>query len=161
MPNQQADDPVAAWLSTAGPEPGRVRREWAARRVALVPLGDVFVAVRLCGHLVHAALGTAEAAAIAEGLARRLQGPVICDPRPCRPGIYYPLVSPAAGRVCAHGRSAGFLGPGVYLGLPAPDCVRPAGVHWAVTPRHAGDLCRADAVAALVAASAVRLGGRG
>jgi hypothetical protein len=42
------------------------------------------------------------------------------------------------------------LGPGVYLGVPRIDRRQPPGTYWVVPPRYAGDLCRPQAVAALI-----------
>ncbi|WP_019073251.1 hypothetical protein [Streptomyces hokutonensis] len=150
MPNKQAEAHVITWLSQAHPEPGWVQREWATRAAALVPLGHTFAAIRLTGGLVHATLGVNEVGAVAQALAELLEGPVICDPRPSRPGLYYPLVPANVEPAWEHDQRAEFLGSGVYLGIPRLDCVRPPGPHWAVAPRRAGDLCRPDVVAALV-----------
>ncbi|WP_336113305.1 hypothetical protein [Streptomyces sp. PTD9-10] len=86
--------------------------------MALLPLGSLFSAVRIPGHLLFAAAGTAEFSEVGAFLDEALDGrPVICDPRGLR---YYALVPagwllPEATTGDDFRRSSGW--PGSYAGL--------------------------------------------
>lgn len=142
---------VSCWLAQAHPAPHQVHEEWLRHGIALLPLGHRFDAIRVPADRVHAALGTADTAAVSAALADRLHGPVIRDTRSGeRP--YYALVAPAPAP------AAGWDGDGVeerlstgtYLGVPRLGSLSTAAV-WAVPPKHAGDLCDPARLRALLA----------
>jgi hypothetical protein len=91
--------------------------------------------------LVCSAIGSIAADVVSRTLAELLDGPVICD----RQTWYYPL--------------AQCRGRGGWLGVPSMDRTQPRGVHWAVLPRSAGDVCAVEAVDALLVIGRDRLDG--
>ncbi|MFC9932446.1 hypothetical protein [Streptomyces sp. NPDC127190] len=120
-------------------------------KLALIPLGVRFDAVRLPDAIVHAAAGSEEPAVVRARLTDYLAGgPVVHDPRGRR---YYALVPP--------GTTAGWvspvvecLGTGTYLGVPPIDFTafdgRTLSSYWAVPVAFVGALCRPADVLALV-----------
>jgi hypothetical protein len=84
---------VERWLASAHPSPSAVRREWnGAAKLALIPLGGMFDAVRVPEEIVHGAVGCDEPSRVADRLTECLRGgPVIHDS-----GFrhYYALVPP-------------------------------------------------------------------
>lgn len=132
--------PVDHWLAHAQAALELAWREWQEGGVALLPLGEAFVAPRLPEALVYAAVGTAELEEVAERLEQRLQGPVIFDGRSMG-GTYYALMERRDRLVWRHQDVAPLLGRGTYLGVPRLDRREPPGTYWAVPPRFTGDLC--------------------
>ncbi len=156
------------WLLSAHPAPTRARREWTDHKMALLPLGTLFSAVRIPQSLVLAVVGRAPHAEVDTFLAEALNdGPVICDPRGHR---YYALVPgsmPAKWSAAAEewlGLGVGCLGRGTYLGVPRLDVeeLDPEAwmSYWSVPILSAGDLCAPLAVARLLAAGKHCLAGR-
>lgn len=148
--------PVDNWLADAQPAPERARREWEAGGVALLPLGQAFVAPRLPEALVHAAVGTADPEEVAERLEHQLHGPVIHDDRTLN-ATYYALMQQRDRQAWKHQDVAPLLGQGTYLGVPRLDRREPPGTYWVVPPRFTGDLCAPKHVAALIALGRERL----
>ena len=144
---------AAHWLLSAHPEPNQALQEWLSDGgLVLLPLGTLFSAVRIPGHLVHAAAGSEDPTVVDEFLAEALfEGPVICDPRGSR---YYALV-PAGTTVTWRDPRAECLGHGTYLGVPRLDAVHPNhrawSPYWSVPMPSAAELCGPYAVAQLVA----------
>lgn len=156
------------WLLSAHPSPVRARQEWTDHRVALLPLGTLFSAVRIPQSLVLAVVGRAPHAEVDAFLAEALDdGPVICDPRGHR---YYALVPgsmPAKWSAAAEDwleLGVGCLGRGAYLGVPRLDVeeLDPEAwmSYWSVPIPSAGELCAPLAVARLLAAGKHCLAGR-
>jgi len=143
---------IAEWLARAHPVPRQARAEWSNQGVALLPLGDLFAAVRLPGELVYAAVGCEEPDQVTVALQEWLHGPVIHGYR--RAGAtYYALINWGVGVVqqVDQDENAPCLGRGTYLGVPRIDRREPPGTYWVVPPRYDGDLCRPAAVRSLVA----------
>lgn len=142
---------VEGWLASAHPSPGTVRDEWgSAAKVALIPLGQGFEAVRILEGVVHAVARSDEPSAVGTWLARRLGGPVIHDPGFRR---YYALVPPGtAGAWPARGAEC--LSEGTYLGVPRPDRTEldefTLASYWSVPVARPGHLCRTADVKELV-----------
>ncbi|AYA18550.1 hypothetical protein DCW30_05965 [Streptomyces alfalfae] len=156
----EATTALSEWLARAQDGPDHARAEWKTSGVALLPLGRRFDAVRMPEPLVHAALDTQFLTEAAEGLARRLLGPVIYDGRTMG-GTYYALMQPYAARYWPHDDKAPWLGLGTYLGVPRLDRTEPPGTHWVVPPQAVGRLCPVALVGQLVAAGwyAMQAGG--
>ncbi|GAA2421916.1 hypothetical protein GCM10010255_73510 [Streptomyces coeruleofuscus] len=138
------------------PEPERVRTEWAAQGVALLPLGERFAAVRMASDVVHAAVQSEDQERVAAALGELLGGSIIYDRRVAG-GTYYALVDWHAGLAWAYDGIVSCLGRGTYLGVPRIDRQRPPGTYWVVPPRYAGDLCRPCSVVGLVKTGHSRL----
>ncbi|WAL93023.1 hypothetical protein [Streptomyces sp. Je 1-369] len=148
MDTQQTYNVVFDWLARAQAAPQQARREWTERGFALLPLGRRFNSVYLPGPLVHVAAGTSDLEIVTRMLAELLDGPVIHN----RPqNQYYALVerTPVPPWTAKY-PEAPMLGSGQYLSVPASDLTGPTGLHWAVRPRIAGDLCAVPSVAALI-----------
>ncbi|TVZ94271.1 hypothetical protein [Streptomyces sp. BK340] len=114
---------VEHWLLSAHPAPEQARLEWQEQKVALLPLGTLFSAVRIPGRLVFAAAGTAEFGEVDAFLDDALDGgPVICDPRGLRYYALVPVRVPITWRQAADEWRATaaveLLGCGTYLGVP-------------------------------------------
>lgn len=141
------------WMASAHPSPGVVRDEWSSTaKLALIPFGQSFEAIRIPEHLVHAAVMSDEPPAVSARLAQHLRGPVIHDPGFRR---YYALVPvgtspewPASDAEC--------LSTGAYLGVPRTDRTETdehtRASYWSVSMARPGHLCRAEDVLALVIA---------
>ncbi|AVZ72185.1 hypothetical protein SLUN_08200 [Streptomyces lunaelactis] len=143
---------IANWLARALGVPEVAHSDWREQRLTMLPTGRLFDAVRMPRALVHAAIGSTAADVVTRTLAELLDGPVICD----RQTWYYALVPPRTTEDWASSL-AQCRGRGGWLGVPSADRTQPRGVHWAVLPRSAGDLCTAEAVAALLAIGRDRL----
>ncbi|MFE6332026.1 hypothetical protein ACFVOK_02230 [Streptomyces sp. NPDC057798] len=135
---------VDAWLASAHPSPGAVRREWDSdARLALIPLGKLFDAVRISESLVHSAAEVSDPSTVNAWLGRRFNGrPVIHDAAGRR---YYTLVPPGAARGWG-APAAACLGDGTYLGVPRADLKKveehAKGSYWAVPITRPGWLCK-------------------
>lgn len=135
---------VGPWLASAHPHPAAVREAWSTdARLALIPLGHLFDAVRLPADVVHLTLASHDQAVVERRLARHLRGgPVIHDPEGHR---YYALVPPGTAQDWT-APGAECLGRDVYLGVPRPDLTEPDQVtrhsYWAVPVSRPGKLCR-------------------
>ncbi|MET9134692.1 hypothetical protein [Streptomyces antibioticus] len=140
-------------MASAHPSPDMVWDEWSSvAKLALIPLGQNFEAIRVAEDVVHNAVMSDEPPTVGARLARDLRGPVIHDPGFRR---YYALVpvgtSPewtASGTDC--------LSVGTYLGVPRTDRTEThestRGSCWSVPMTRPGHLCRAEDVLALVTA---------
>ncbi len=146
---------VADWLAYARTDPAAVHREWAERRVAMLPLGTHFDAVRLPTDVLHAALGTDNQDAIRHVLPGLLAGPVIHD----GDAWLYALVEPGS-PAPRPTRVRRCLGIGEHLPVPRVDQLGPPGLHWVVAPDTPGRLCARALVDELVAVGAARLAER-
>ncbi|MBT2418372.1 hypothetical protein J7F01_41055 [Streptomyces sp. ISL-22] len=144
---------ISEWLASGHALLKAARREWdGAARLAMIPLGRAFDAVRIPGAVVHAAAGSTDRSIVEARLAQYLNdGPVIHDPGFCR---YYALVPP--GTADAWRTSAAeCLGEGTYLGVPRvdridPDERAPLASYWSVPIARPGILCNPDDVRQLV-----------
>ncbi len=140
---------ISEWLARAHPVPQQVRAEWSAQGVALLPLGKLFAAVRMHGDLVYAALDCHAPEQVTTAVRQSLDGPVIHDHRTAGP-TYYALIQWHAGMVWDYGDTAPCLEGDTYLGVPRIDRREPPGTYWVVPPRYEGDLCKPQAVRALI-----------
>jgi hypothetical protein len=142
------------WLASAHPSPDAAVGEWnSAARLAVIPLGRVFEAVRLAESIVHRAIAVADPYTVSCRLRRCLGGgPVIHDPGFRR---YYALVPPGTAGTWRE-PAAECLGDGTYLGVPRSDRVefdeRTRVSYWAVRVTRPERLCAAVDVRALVMA---------
>ncbi|MFI1535595.1 hypothetical protein [Streptomyces anandii] len=141
---------VIEWLSRSHRDPEQAKAEWRADGVAVLEMGRRLAAIRIPGALVHAALQTDTPADVAEQLADRLGGPVIYDVRQSMRSNYYALIHAHTGLAWDLEHLAACLGEGVYLGVPAPHRTEPPGPYWIVPPRFDGNVCRPNAIRALV-----------
>ncbi|MFD9329114.1 hypothetical protein [Streptomyces sp. NPDC060065] len=146
---QATERAIGEWLTWEHPVPEQVWTEWTTHGVALLPLGKRFAAVRMTMHVVHAAVGSDAPAQVASRLRQLLSGPVVYDRRVAG-ATYYALIQWSADLVWAHDEVAPCLARGIYMGVPRVDRRKPPGTYWVVAPRYAGNLCTAQAVAALV-----------
>ncbi|MCT9140051.1 hypothetical protein [Streptomyces violarus] len=152
---------TARWLLSTLPAPSRdrARLEWQEHQVAMLPLGTLFSAVRIPGHLVAALTGCTETAELDAYMGQALGGgPVICDPRHFRYYALVPAGMPKRWQQAADVRRAmdvELLGLGSYLGMPQVDAVeytRALASYWSVPMNPAATLCSPPAVAQLIAA---------
>lgn len=166
MPSQSrrpATDPeaIAAWLARAHTDPDQVRTEWLDRRMALIPLGRAYSAIRIPAELVQVVAGTADRRDVDAFMAEALRGPVIADRGGRR---YYALVSPKippnyAPHVGERWAALGvaILGAGTDMGVPSPSIVFdpdiPLRSYWVVPPSSAGQLCDPMHVSQLIGAA--------
>ncbi|MEV0639137.1 hypothetical protein AB0I77_30220 [Streptomyces sp. NPDC050619] len=143
---------VEGWLASAHPSPVTARSEWgSAARLALIPLGSRFEAVRLPEGIVHGAAGSDALSIVSDRLAQYLcGGPVIHDPGFRR---YYALVPPGTAQAWL-APVAECLGEDTYLGVPRADRTEPdeqtLASYWVVPMARPGRLCKAADVLALV-----------
>ncbi|WP_435284543.1 hypothetical protein [Streptomyces koelreuteriae] len=149
------------WLLSTLPAPSRdrARLEWQEHKVAMLPLGTLFSAVRIPGQLVAALTGCTETAELDAFMDQALGGgPVICDPRHFRYYAVVPADMPKAWQRAADAwRAMGveLLGLGSYLGVPQVDAVggaRACASYWSVPMGSAATLCSPLAVARLIVA---------
>jgi putative ATP-grasp target RiPP len=147
---------ISEWLARTHPVPERVRTEWAAQGVALLPLGEGFAAVRMASDVVHAAVRSEDQDRVAAALGELLGGAVIYDRRVAG-GTYYALVDGHTGLAWGCDGVVSCLGRGTYLGVPRVDRRQPPGTYWVVPPRYAGDLCPPRSVVGLVEAGRSQL----
>lgn len=164
LAQQAADRRLASehWLLSALPATlrDRARLEWRQHRVAILPLGGLFSAVRIPELLLTALSPGTEADCVDEFLAEALGGgPVICDPRFSRYFALVPARMPATLRQMAdtwRGLEVACLGRGSYLGVPRPDVVNrelALASYWSVPMDWAAVLlCSPLTVARLIAA---------
>jgi len=160
--HSSADRELAAshWLLAAHPNPRQAQREWTDKKLALLPLGTLFSAVRIPQTLVFAIAGRVSHEEADAFLADALNGgPVICDPKGHR---YYALVPgsmPAKWTAAADEwmqLGVECLGHGTYLGVPRVDAVdlnpETWASYWSVPMPSAAELCFPLTVARLIAA---------
>lgn len=158
---------TAHWLLSTLPDHARerARNDWSDHKVALLPLGGLFSAVRIPARMILAVTGgrspSGEVDAILDEVLEG--GPVICDPG----SWYYALVPasmPRTWRQAAsewHPLDVGCLGRESYLGVPRLDVTQydPATrTYWSVPMPSAATLCAPLAVARLIAAGVHQLG---
>ncbi|MEU6510004.1 hypothetical protein [Streptomyces sp. NPDC046942] len=151
------------WLMATCPASGheRIRAEWQENKVALLPLGTLFSAVRIPGRLIFATALTEDFEEVDAFLDDALKGgPVICDPHSRR---YYALVPASMARTWHKAADewrakadVEVLGSGTYLGVPRLDLTEfdPQGhvSYWSVPMASAAALCAPLTVARLIAA---------
>ncbi|MGW1982958.1 hypothetical protein ACWCPJ_10905 [Streptomyces collinus] len=150
------------WLLSALPESSRRRaiKDWERYKLAVLPLGTLFSAVRLPGRLVLALSGGTTLSGEADQfLSEALDGgPVICDPRGSR---YYALVPAGMPRNWHQAaeewraQEVDCLGRCAYVGVPRVDVEQPdaaAASYWSVPMAPAAKLCAPLTVARLIAA---------
>ncbi len=153
-PSPPATHEVEAWLASDHPFPLTVSPAWDGEaRLALIPLGRLFDAVRISVAVAHHAFASNDVPVVARRLARHVRdGPVIHDPAGSR---YYALVPPGT---APHWRApaAQCLGEGTYLGVPRPDLTEPdQGTlcsYWTVPVPRPGKLCQVPDVLTLAMA---------
>jgi hypothetical protein len=129
-PSPSPGGPVQEWLASAHPSPSTVRNEWiSAAKLALIPLGHAFEAVRLPEDIVHriAATDAPSVVQVPPDTGEQWLAPVV---------------------EC--------LGKGTYLGVPRTDRTEldeeTRASYWVVPMAHPGALCTAADVLALVMA---------
>jgi hypothetical protein len=142
---------VEEWVASAHPSPGMVRDEWdSAAKLALIPLGQNFEAIRVPERLIQVAVMSDEPPTVGDRLARHLRGPVIHDPGFRR---YYALV-PVGTSPQWMASEAECLSDGTYLGVPRTDRTEMVehtrASYWSVPMTRPGHLCSAEDVLALV-----------
>ncbi|MBX7554428.1 hypothetical protein K1Y78_42470 [Streptomyces sp. tea 10] len=149
------------WLMATCPATSheRIRMEWQENKMALLPLGTLFSAVRIPGRLISAMALTTQLEEVDVFLGDALRGgPVICAPHGRR---YYALVPASVARTWSEAakkwRSADveILGSGSYLGVPRVDATRcdaQTVSYWSVPMESAAVLCAPLTVARLIAA---------
>ncbi|MFG2778187.1 hypothetical protein ACGFY7_10060 [Streptomyces prunicolor] len=156
------------WLLSSLDEHGRTRaqKEWRLHQLAVLPVGELFSAVRLPRDLVLAAAASSwDPEQVDPFLNDILGGPVICDPHGHR---YYALVSPA---MPVKWRDAAedwrplrvdCLGHGVHLGVPSMEATEYAPFrwpsYWSVPMDSTPTLCQPLHVARLIAIGRHQLG---
>ncbi|WP_050373383.1 hypothetical protein [Streptomyces acidiscabies] len=146
-PRQSSPQVIREWLDSslpAGTEPDKN----APAGVTMLPLGEVFTAVRMTARLVHAAAGSDEPEALSAFLAEALNGPVIHHPTGS--GCPYYALTPYRKAEWPLPDGATYRGTGTWLGVPDLDRRGPHGVHWLIPPRYRGDLCRLEYVYDLI-----------
>ncbi|WP_063765852.1 hypothetical protein [Streptomyces durhamensis] len=133
--------------------------EWQEHGVTLLPVGTLFVALRLPGALVHAAAASTKPADVDGVMKEALEGgPVICDQHRDRYYVLLPSSVPRTWREAVKDWQASdvaVIGRGAYLGVPRLDADRSRpGIdsYWAVPMDSPAVLCRALHVARLIAA---------
>ncbi|GHC60753.1 hypothetical protein GCM10010349_30260 [Streptomyces flavofungini] len=136
---------IRTWLARAHPSPRRAEADWADHGVALLPLGQLFDALRVPAFHIHAAVGSDNRKTVGEALNDWLHGPVIRDTR-TGSGLYYVLIPPGA----AWEGEADRLGAGAYLGVPRVGTQVSPVTFWAVQPERRGQLCDPAHLAALL-----------
>lgn len=156
------------WLLSTRPASNhdRIRTEWREYRVAMLPLGTLFSAVRIPERVVHAVARTDDRRMVDEFLAAALgDAPVISDPRGRRYYVLVPASMPARWHEAADAWRTAFdvdcLGRDAYLGVPKVEATaldpQAWASYWAVPMSSAGMLCEPQDVARLLAAAARRL----
>lgn len=145
---------VEEWLASAHPSPDVARGEWISpAKLALIPLGRAFEAVRLPERIVHRAVACADPYGVSDRLARCLGGGPVIHDRGFR--RYYALVPPGSARAWCE-PTAECLTEGTYLGVPRVDRTEldewTQASYWAVRVARPGHLCTAADVLALVMA---------
>ncbi|MFD3516184.1 hypothetical protein [Streptomyces sp. NPDC058657] len=145
---------TAKWLAHAHSVPPQAWAEWADKRVAMLPLGHRFDAVRIPADVLYAAILNVRPAAVSKLLEQLLGGPVIQDAE----RWFYPLV-PVGRADRRQSPAAEYLGQGAWLGVPRIDQLAPPRSYWVVPVREPGRLCNLARVAELVAVGAARLAG--
>lgn len=169
-PRTDRDLATSQWLLCTLPEGarGQARDEWTDHKLALLPLGTLFSAVRLPGRLVLAA-GAIRAwnpVDVDAFLHEALEGgPVICDPHR---RWYYALVPGRmpekwhAAREEWQALGVECLGRGTYLGVPRVDVTgydpQAPISYWSVMMPSAAMLCTPLNVARVIAAGQMALG---
>jgi hypothetical protein len=151
------------WLlsTLSGAARDHARMEWQEHKVALLPLGGLFSAVRLPASLVLAvAGGHIRSGEVDTFLDEALEGaPVICDPQGRRYYALVPATMPATWHQAADDWRAldvDCLGRGTYLGVPRLDLTqstaKPCDSYWSVPMSSMATLCAPLHVARLIAA---------
>ncbi|MGW0885309.1 hypothetical protein [Streptomyces sp. NPDC002671] len=147
------------WLLAAHPAPEQARLEWQEHKLALLPLGTLFSAVRIPSQLIHTLTGTEEPDETDDFLDDALDGgPVIHDPRGHR---YYALAPASMPHTWQHAAAEWraklgieLLGHGTHLGVPSPEHVdfdpRSCPSYWAVPIHSPATLCTPLRVARLL-----------
>ncbi|MFI9772083.1 hypothetical protein ACIHJG_35260 [Streptomyces sp. NPDC052415] len=131
-------------MASAHPSPATPYAEWDSEtRLALLPLGRIFDAVRIPVAVAHRAFAGHDVSVVCRRMARHLHGgPVIHDPEGRR---YYALVPPGTARDW-QAPAAQCLGEGTYLGVPHPTLTELAPgtrlLYWAVPMARPGKLCQ-------------------
>ncbi|MGW6912086.1 hypothetical protein [Streptomyces sp. NPDC054940] len=151
---------TGGWLLSAHPSPPRARLEWQEHKVALLPLGTLFSAVRTPGRLVFELVGAEEPDEVDPFLDDALDGgPIICDPHQRRYYALLPASTPRNWRTLAQDWQAqlgvDILDRGTYLGVPqlseTEANTRSCASYWAVPMLSAAMLCSPLKVAELLA----------
>jgi hypothetical protein len=112
----------------------------------MLPLGDLFDAVRIPARAMVAGVGTDKEEEINNFLAQTIAGPVIVDP-----GVWYYALVPAGTTERWISQYSSCLGRAHWLGVPriSQDCS--PGPYWAVPMERAGTLCKIKPVEELAA----------
>ena len=141
-----ADPRSSSWLARAHPAPREAYAEWEQRRLAMLPLGSLFDAVRIPARTVVAGIGTDEEEEINAFLAETIAGPVIYDP-----GIWYYALVPAGTAESWISQRASCLGHTYWLGVPRIGQDSAPGPYWSVPMERVGTLCKVTPVDEFVA----------
>lgn len=124
---------VAEWLARADPDPEHAHRWWAAQRVALLPVGRCWDAVKTPTDIGEQAIDAG------------VRGPIVSD------GVLlYFLVPAGTSTQWPRTETVECLGDTCYLAVPSPDRTAGPGVHWRSAP-DGHTLVSPDALAAAVA----------
>lgn len=147
---------IAEWLAGALPDPATAYTAWADTKVALLPLGGAFAAVRIDAAVIHAAVSSTDPAIVSGVLGEALDGPVIHDPVSCR---YYPLIADPAPTEWEPPAGSALVGQGSYMGVPRLDQTTPRrDTYWSVPPAAPHAVCDLGRVIALILEGQERLG---
>ncbi|MFJ6743157.1 hypothetical protein ACIQOU_30315 [Streptomyces sp. NPDC091279] len=150
---------------------GRAHREWRRLGAIVLPLGELFSAVRLPQTLVNAIAHTAgpigDLEAVDEVLREALdEAPVICDTRYGRWYVLVPPSMPTTWSVAAEEWAASdieVLGHGTCLGVPPTTATtyddRTGAGYWSVPMGRPGELCSPLMLARMIAAGVRRIAG--
>jgi hypothetical protein len=142
------DRGIADWLAGALDDPTQAHTEWKELRVAMLPLGVRFTAVRISHDLVHAAVSSTAPDVVTSVLSEALAGPVIHDAVCHR---YYAVTPDLDMGGWRPAEGAVLVGRGTWLGVPRLDQTTPQRYsYWSVPPELPRTFCDLGRVAQLV-----------
>ncbi|MFJ2110651.1 hypothetical protein ACIOEX_01760 [Streptomyces sp. NPDC087850] len=154
MPQPYPLAAIPQWLAETLNDPTEARQEWQAGRLAMLPTGILFDAVKMHPTIVHAAVRSSTEATVSTTLAETLDGPVICH----YGHWYYALVPPQTTETWMSPHAT-VKGRGAWVGVPPIEITAREPLHWSVPAVQVGKLCAPGDVAELLRIGAARLEG--